>query len=185
MINALVVCGPSGSGKTTLCKHLLRHMPQTQFSVSACSRPPRPGEQQGIDYHFMSVADFQHHISRQAFLEYEEVYPNRFYGTLKSEFHQAIAKGHTLLFDVDVRGGINLKRQLGDTCLSILITPPSMQILEERLKARGTESAESIQQRLEKASYELSFGSQFDYVLVNDDLTAARRALLRYIKDKL
>ena len=167
----VIFSAPSGAGKSTVVHHLLSLHPEFEFSVSATSRPPRGSEKDGVDYYFLSAESFRELVSQGAFVEYEEVYRDRFYGTLKSEVDRIWAKGHVILFDVDVKGGANLKRYFGDKALSVLIVPPSPEILEQRLRARATDSEEAIRERLDKAASELDFArGRFDIELVNDRL---------------
>jgi len=169
----VIISAPSGAGKTTMVKHLLSHFPQLEFSVSACSRPKRENETHGVDYYFLTVEEFKQRIQNNEFVEWQEVYPNSYYGTLKTEVERIWAKNHIVLFDVDVLGGINLKNIFKNKAVSIFIAPPSISVLKERLEKRGTENAESLKQRIEKAEYEMKFQSQFDYVVVNDNLQLA------------
>ncbi|MBQ2554159.1 MAG: guanylate kinase [Prevotella sp.] len=172
----IIVSAPSGSGKSTIIGKLMQHDDlRLAFSISCTSRAPRGTERDGVEYFFLSEEEFRRRIQADEFLEYEEVYPGRFYGTLKAQVEQLSAEGHTVVFDVDVKGGINIKRHYGERALSIFIQPPSIEELRRRLEARGTDSAEVIATRLEKAAYELTFASQFDRVLVNDDLEQAHR----------
>ena len=166
-----IFSAPSGAGKSTVVGHLLGLYPEFEFSVSATSRPPRGEEQDGVAYYFISAERFRELIAEDAFVEYEEVYEDRFYGTLKSEVERIWAKGHVIIFDVDVKGGVSLKNYFGDAARSVLIVPPSMEVLEERLRGRGTDSEEAITERLAKAGWELEFASgKFDVELVNDKL---------------
>ena len=169
----VIFSAPSGAGKTTIVHYLLKQELGLQFSVSACSRDPRGGEINGKDYHFLGLEGFREHIEKGAFLEWEEVYTNNFYGTLKSEIEQIWANGKTVIFDVDVIGGLNLKRIFGTQALAIFVQPPSYEELEKRLRYRSTETEDKIQQRMAKANTELGYASEFDIVLVNDDLEAA------------
>ena len=169
----VIFSAPSGAGKTTLVHYLLRNMSSLEFSVSAASRDPRGREEDGIDYHFMSVAEFKKKISENAFIEWEEVYEDMFYGTLKSEIKRAWDQGKIVVFDVDAEGGINLKKIFGENALGVFIKPPSLFVLEQRLRDRRTETEESIQKRLSKANGELKKADQFDYVLLNDNLEKA------------
>ena len=167
----IIFSAPSGAGKSTVVNHLLGLHPEFEFSVSATSRPPRGTEQDGVEYYFISARKFRSLIRKDAFVEYEEVYHDRFYGTLKSEVERIWQKGHVIVFDVDVKGGVNLKKYFGDAALSVLIVPPSMEVLEARLRGRGTDSEEAIRERLDKASSELEFAAgKFDRDLVNDKL---------------
>ena len=167
----LIFSAPSGAGKSTVVNHLLELHPEFEFSISATSRAPRGQEKDGVEYYFKSPEEFRELIRRDAFVEFEEVYEDRFYGTLKSEVERIWAKGHVILFDVDVKGGVNLKGYFGDAALSTLIVPPSMEVLEKRLRGRGTDSEEAIRERLDKAEWELEFAKgKFDFELVNDRL---------------
>lgn len=169
----IIVSAPSGSGKTTIVKHLLKAIPGLQFSVSATSRSPRPNERHGEDYYFMDPDGFRKKIEEGAFLEWEEVYAGQYYGTLKSEAERIRYSGGHVIFDLDVEGGVSLKKYFGDSALAIFIRPPSIEALEARLRSRSTESEESLKVRLDKAKYELEFSGKFDYILVNDDLKTA------------
>lgn len=167
----LIFSAPSGAGKSTVVNHLLELHPEFEFSISATSRAPRGQEKDGVEYYFKSPEEFRELIRRDAFVEFEEVYTDRFYGTLKSEVERIWAKGHVILFDVDVKGGVNLKEYFGDAALSTLIVPPSIEVLEQRLRGRGTDSEEAIRERLDKAEWELEFAKgKFDFELVNDRL---------------
>lgn len=167
----IIFSAPSGAGKSTVVNHLLGLHPEFEFSVSATSRPPRGTERDGVEYHFIDADRFRELIAQDAFVEYEEVYRDRFYGTLKSEVERIWAQGHVIVFDVDVRGGASLKKYFGDAALSVLIVPPSLEVLERRLRGRGTDSEEAIRERLEKAGSELEFAAgKFDCELVNDKL---------------
>ena len=167
----IIFSAPSGAGKSTVVNHLLGLHPEFEFSVSATSRPPRGTEQDGVEYYFISARKFRSLIRKDAFVEYEEVYKDRFYGTLKSEVERIWNNGHVIIFDVDVKGGVNLTKYFGDAALSILIVPPSMEVLESRLRGRGTDTEEAILERLAKASSELEFArGKFDFELVNDKL---------------
>jgi len=182
----LIFSAPSGSGKSTIVNWLLQY-PELRmvFSVSATSRAPRGQERNGIEYYFLSVEEFRQKIADGEFLEHEEVYPGCFYGTLKKTVEDITSAGNNVVFDVDVKGGCNIKDYFGDNALSLFIQPPSVQELERRLKARGTDSDEMISKRVAKASYELSFADRFDHIIVNDDLDKAEQETLRYIKDFL
>lgn len=167
----IIFSAPSGAGKSTVVKHLLGLHPEFEFSVSATSREPRGTERDGVEYHFINAERFKELIEQDAFVEYEQVYHNRFYGTLKSEVERIWAAGHVIIFDVDVKGGANLKRYFGSQALSILILPPDMATLEHRLRARGTDSEEAICERLDKAQSEIDFAlDKFDFNLINDRL---------------
>ena len=170
----IILSAPSGSGKSTIIRHLLYEGLPLEFSVSATSRPARGTEQNGVEYYFLSPDEFREKISQNLFLEYEEVYPDCFYGTLKSEVENKLEQGKNILFDVDVAGGLNLKKQYGDNALLLFIQPPSIEELQRRLEKRGTDSAEVIQDRIAKATFELSLASQYDQVIVNDNLNKAK-----------
>ena len=166
----IIFSAPSGSGKSTVVNHLLAKCPMLELSVSATSRPPRGSEQDGVEYYFLTNEEFERRIANNEFVEYEQVYVGRYYGTLKSELERIWAKGHIIAFDVDVKGGVNLKKIFGDDALSVFIQAPSVEVLRERLIKRGTDSAEAIEERVAKASEEMQYAPQFDYVLVNDKL---------------
>jgi guanylate kinase len=167
----IIFSAPSGSGKTTVVKHLLSIMEnQLAFSVSATTRSPRPGEENGREYHFLELDDFRAKIKEGAFLEHEEVYAGILYGTLWSEVRKIWAAGKAVVFDVDVKGGLNLKRQFGNQALAVFLRPPSVDVLMDRLTKRSTEVEHQLQERIAKANYELSFESQYDTVVVNDKL---------------
>ena len=155
------------------------------FSVSATSRPPRGKEQDGVDYYFLTPDEFRRHIEQDDFLEYEEVYEGRFYGTLKSQVEEKLAAGKNVVFDVDVKGGINIKKYYGDDAMSVFIQPPSVAVLRERLIARNTDEMAQIEQRLAKAEYEMTFSPQFDRILINDDLEVAKQEAVDLIKNFL
>ena len=171
----LIFSAPSGSGKSTIVNHILGLHPEIEFSVSATSRPPRGQEQDGVEYLFYSADIFRLLIRDGKFVEFEEVYPDRFYGTLKSEVNRIWAKGHVIIFDVDVKGGVNLKKYFGEQALSVFIQAPSVEVLRERLIGRATDSMEEIEKRVAKAAEEMTYAPQFDRVLINDDLAAAFR----------
>jgi|TARA_B110000196_G_scaffold101479_1_gene88206 guanylate kinase len=165
----IVISAPSGAGKTSIVHFLLAKTDTLSFSVSACSRARRDNETDGIDYHFLTIDEFQKEIKEDSFLEWEEVYKNQYYGTLKSEVERIWREGKTVIFDVDVVGGLNIKKQYPENCLSIFIMPPSITVLEERLQNRGSESAVSLQKRLAKAKEEIEKRKEFDQVILNDD----------------
>ena len=169
----LIFSAPSGSGKSTVVNHILVRRSDIEFSVSATSRPPRGEEQDGVEYFFYAADIFRLLVRDDKFVEYEEVYPDRFYGTLKSEVNRIWSRGHVIIFDVDVKGGVNLKKYFGDKALSIFIQAPSVEVLRERLVRRGTDSAEDIEKRVAKAAEEMTYAPQFDRILVNDDLATA------------
>lgn len=168
---AVIFSAPSGSGKTTIVKHLLKNNSQLGFSISACTRDKRGREEQnGKDYYFLTPEEFKNKIDQDAFVEWEEVYEGNFYGTLKEEIDRIWNQGKTVIFDVDVKGGLHLKDYFGDDALAIFVKVPSMDVLTSRLKDRGTESEESLSRRLYKARFEMSFEDRFDVTLVNDDM---------------
>ena len=169
----VIFSAPSGSGKTTIVRELLKRFDCFEFSISATSRQPRGKEQHAIDYYFMTNEEFRERVERDEFVEWEEVYAGTCYGTLKSEMERIWAKGKVIIFDVDVMGGINLKRLFGNDACSVFIMPPSMEELERRLRGRGTDAEEVIVKRIAKAEFELSKAPEFDYVVVNDDLQVA------------
>lgn len=169
----IVISAPSGAGKTSIVHHLLKNMPELSFSVSACSREKRDNETHGKDYYFLGVEGFQDKIKEAAFLEWEEVYENQYYGTLKSEIERIWSEGKTVIFDVDVIGGLNIKKQYPKECLSLFIMPPSVDVLRERLSGRGSESEKKLEMRLAKAEQEISKNQEFDKVILNDDFGIA------------
>ena len=181
----IIVSAPSGAGKTSIVRHVLEFLPELRFSTSATTRAKREGEVDGRDYHFLTVEDFKEGIRNDDFLEWEEVYANQFYGTLKSEIQRIWDEGKTVIFDVDVKGGLNIKKYFGDDAMAIFIEPPSIQELENRLRNRGTETEESLHKRLEKAEYEMTFAPQFDKTILNDDLDVARAEMLQTVRDFL
>ena len=189
MVNGklLIVSAPSGSGKSTIVNYLMNEHPEFRlaFSVSATSRPPRGNEQDGVDYYFLSPEEFRSHINADDFLEFEEVYENRFYGTLKNQVEEKLAAGMNVVFDVDVKGGINIKHYYGDKALSIFIQPPSVEVLRERLLRRATDEMAQIEQRLAKAEYEMSFAPQFDRIIVNENLETAKQEAVRLLNEFL
>ena len=169
----IVISAPSGAGKTSIVHQLLKDIPELSFSVSASSRERRENEVHGKDYYFLGVEGFQQKINEDAFLEWEQVYENQYYGTLKSEIERIWSEGKTVIFDVDVVGGLNIKKQYPKKCLSIFIMPPSIEVLAERLIGRGSESDESVKKRLDKAEEEISKNMQFDTIILNDDFEIA------------
>lgn len=181
----IIFSAPSGSGKSTIVSHILKLHPEMEFSVSATSRAPRGQERNGIEYHFFTADEFRKMIAEDKFVEYEEVYAGSFYGTLKSEVHRIWDKGHVIIFDVDVKGGVNLKKYFGDKALSVFIQAPSVEELRKRLVARGTDSAEAIAKRVAKASEEMTYADKFDYILVNDDLQKAYAEAEKVVDDFL
>ncbi len=173
MNKLIVITAPSGAGKTTIVRHLLARFPSLAFSVSATTRRPRPTEVDGRDYYFLCTASFKEKIAEGAFVEWEEVYEDQFYGTLKAEVERLWADNKDIIFDIDVKGALNIKQTYPDRCLSIFIAPPSMEVLRKRLQSRETEDPESLQKRLDKAEEEMSYRSRFDRILVNADLSEA------------
>jgi guanylate kinase len=171
----LIFSAPSGSGKSTIVNHILSLHPEIEFSVSATSRSPRGEEKDGVEYLFYPADVFRSLVAADKFVEYEEVYPDRFYGTLKSEVNRIWAKGHVIIFDVDVKGGVSLKKYFGDAALSVFIQAPSVEELRKRLIGRATDSMEAIETRVAKAAEEMTYAPKFDKVLVNDDLATAYR----------
>ena len=171
---ALIFSAPSGSGKTTIVKHLLENHRNLAFSISACTREKRGIlETEGKDYYFLTISDFQNKIARGEFIEWEEVYPGSYYGTLKSEIDRIWAQGKTVVFDVDVKGGVNLKDYFKEKALAVFVKVPSLSVLEQRLRDRGSETAESLTKRLNKANFELEFEDKFDVTIVNDELQSS------------
>ncbi len=183
----LIVSAPSGSGKSTIVNWLMQEHPELKlyFSISCTSRAPRGTEQNGVEYFFLTPEEFRTKIKNDEFLEYEEVYENRFYGTLKEQVERQREAGQNVVFDVDVKGGVNIKKYYGDEALSLFVQPPSVQELRHRLEGRGTDTPEAIEQRLAKAEYELTFAPQFDQIIINDDLDTAKQDALRVVKNFL
>lgn len=182
----IIFSAPSGAGKSTIVNHLLNIHPELEFSISATSRAPRGQEQHGVEYYFFTADEFRQMISEDKFVEYEEVYAGSFYGTLRSEVERIWAKGHVIIFDIDVQGGVNLKRIFGDQAFSIFIQAPSVEILRERLINRQTDTPEAIEKRVAKAASEMEFAAgKFDHVLVNDDLETAFAEAERIVGDFL
>ncbi len=173
MKKAIIFSAPSGSGKTTIINHLLKRDLGLEFSISATNREPRGKETDGREYYFLGTDEFRAGIEKGDFLEWEEVYPGRFYGTLKSELERIWKSGHTVVFDVDVVGGLNIKKYFGSAALAVFIQAPSVDVLKERLETRGTETPEQMDARLAKARYEMGFASEYDAVIVNDRLENA------------
>ena len=169
----VIFSAPSGSGKTTIVRELLKRFDCFEFSISATSRKPRGEERDGVDYYFLSNDEFRARVERDEFVEWEEVYAGTCYGTLRSEMERIWSKGNVILFDVDVMGGINLKHLFGDDACSVFIMPPSVEELERRLRGRGTDAEDVIRKRIDKAEFELSKASEFDFTVVNDDLQEA------------
>lgn len=181
----IIFSAPSGSGKSTIINYLLTQNLNLAFSISATSRPPRGQEQHGVEYFFLSPEEFRQRITHNEFLEYEEVYADRYYGTLKAQVETQLEAGQNVVFDVDVVGGCNIKKFYADRALSLFIQPPSIEVLRHRLIGRATDTPEVIESRIAKAEYELSFAPKFDKVIINDDLETAKAETLRVIKDFL
>ena len=173
MSKVIIFSAPSGSGKSTIINYLMEQGLNLHFSISATSRPPRGQEQHGVEYFFLTPEEFRAHIENGDFLEYEEVYKDRYYGTLSAQVDQQLERGENVVCDVDVLGGINIKKHYGDRALSVFIQPPSIEELRKRLVGRATDSAEVIEDRIARAEFELSHASQFDVVVINDDLDHA------------
>lgn len=182
-----IISAPSGSGKSTIISWLMQEHPELRlaFSISCTSRPPRGTEQHGVEYFFLSPEEFRSRIANNEFLEYEEVYTDRFYGTLKEQVERQMADGQNVVFDVDVKGGCNIKNFFGNRALSIFIQPPSIEELRRRLTGRGTDAADVIEDRIARAEFELSFADKFDVVIVNDDLERAKQDTLAAIQNHL
>ena len=178
----IILSAPSGSGKSTILQSLLPRGPNLAFSISATSRAPRGTEKDGVEYYFISPEEFKRRIDNDEFLEYEEVYTGKYYGTLKSEVERILNAGKNVIFDVDVVGGTNIKKYYGDQACAIFIQPPSKEVLRQRLVGRATDAPEVIEARLAKAEYELSFAPQFDTVIVNDVLETAQEEAYQTIK---
>lgn len=181
----IIFSAPSGSGKSTIINYLLTKNLNLAFSISATSRPPRGTEQNGVEYFFLTPEEFKQRIADNEFLEYEEVYKDRFYGTLKSQVEKQLADGQNIIFDVDVVGGCNIKQYYGERALSVFIQPPSIEELRKRLNGRGTDSPEVIESRIAKAEFELGYAPRFDIVIVNDDLEKAKAEALKVITEFL
>lgn len=181
MNKLIIFSAPSGSGKSTIINYLLTQGLHLAFSISATSRPPRGTERNGVEYFFLSPEEFRQRIANDEFLEYEEVYKDRFYGTLKSQVEKQLQAGQNVVFDVDVVGGCNIKQFYGDRALSIFIQPPSIEELHKRLVGRGTDTPDVIESRVAKAAYELTFAPKFDKIIINDDLEKAKAEALQVI----
>ena len=179
----IIFSAPSGTGKSTIVRYLLEKNLRLQFSISATSRLPRGEEKHGVEYYFLTPDEFRLRIKKEHFLEYEEVYEDNFYGTLKSEVDRILANKQNVVFDVDCVGGLAIKKIYGDRALAIFIMPPSVEELRNRLEKRGTDTPEVIQNRLDKATHEMSFASQFDVVVMNDDFNKAKRKTVKLIKE--
>lgn len=181
----IIFSAPSGAGKSTIVNYLLSQNLNLRFSISATSRAPRGTEQHGIEYYFHTPQEFRQKIENNEFLEHEEVYKDKFYGTLKSEVERILDSGGNVIFDVDVLGGCNIKKYYGDKALSIFIQPPSIEELRSRLENRGTDTPEVIESRIAKAEYEMTFADKFDVIIVNDDLEKAKSKALKIVTDFL
>ena len=181
----IIFSAPSGSGKSTIINYLLTQNLNLAFSISATSRPPRGTEKDGVEYFFLTPEEFRNRIANDEFLEYEEVYQDRFYGTLKAQVEKQLAAGQNVIFDVDVVGGCNIKKFYGERALSVFVQPPSVEELRKRLVGRGTDAPEVIESRVAKAEYELTFAPKFDKVVINDDLDKAKAEALKIVKDFL
>lgn len=182
---AVIFSAPSGSGKSTIVSHILKLHPELKFSVSAASRAPRGDEKNGVAYWFISADEFRKRIADNEFVEYEEVYPGSFYGTLKSEVERIWDNGDAIIFDVDVKGGVNLKKYFGDRALSVFIQAPSVEVLRQRLVSRATDSPEAIEHRVAKAAEEMTYADKFDHIIVNDDLQKAYADAEKLVDDFL
>ena len=183
----IIFSAPSGAGKTTIVQHLLKKIPQLEFSISATTRKPRGDEKDGEDYYFISKEEFLHRIAKKHFVEFEEVYTGTFYGTLRTEIERIWLDDKVVIFDIDVEGGLHLKRKCDGAALAIFVQPPSLEVLKQRLAGRGTDSPEKLQERFEKAAKELNYAPQFDIILKNDDLQTAceeaERLVLNFLKN--
>lgn len=186
MAKLLIFSAPSGAGKSTIVQWLIKHKElKLAFSISCTSRPPRGTERHGVEYFFLTPEEFRKHIQNNDFLEYEEVYKNRFYGTLKSQVDNQLTAGQNIIFDVDVKGGCNIKQHYQNQALSIFIMPPSIKELRKRLEGRGTDTQEVIEDRLAKAEYEMTFAPKFDHIIVNDNLETAKAETLKIVQQFL
>jgi len=181
----IIFSAPSGAGKSTMINYLLKQDLGLAFSISATSRPPRGSEQHGVEYFFLSPEEFRQRIDNDEFLEYEEVYKDRFYGTLKAQVEKQLEAGQNVVFDVDVVGGCNIKKFYGNRALSVFIQPPSLEVLRQRLEGRGTDEQSVIESRLAKAEFELGFADKFDVIIVNDNIEEARTKAFKVIKEFL
>lgn len=180
----IIISAPSGTGKSTIINRIIADTSlDLQFSISATSREPRKGEAHGVNYYFFTEDDFRKAVADGRFVEWEEVYPGRFYGTLRSEIDRITSAGHNVIMDVDVKGGVNIKRIMGADALSVFVQPPSVETLRQRLEARATDTPEQIEQRVAKAEYEMAFAPQFDCTVVNDDLHTAVEDVRKLVKD--
>ena len=183
--SVIIFSAPSGSGKSTIINYLMKQNLNLHFSISATSRPPRGTEKNGVEYFFLTPDEFRSHIEKGDFLEYEEVYKDRFYGTLKAQVDAQLAKGENVVCDVDVLGGQNIKKHYGNNALSVFIQPPSIEVLRQRLEGRATDSAEVINDRIARAEFELSYANKFDTIVINDNLQEAKGQALSVIENFL
>jgi guanylate kinase len=181
----IIFSAPSGAGKTTIVHHLLKKIPELEFSVSATTRKPRGDEQEGKDYYFITKQEFLHRIAKKQFVEFEEVYSGTFYGTLRTEIERVWSHGKTVIFDIDVEGGLHLKRKYDGSALAVFVQPPSLEVLKERLAGRGTDNHDKLQERFEKAEKELNYAPQFDIILKNHDLQTACEEAEELVKNFL
>lgn len=181
----IILSAPSGAGKSTIINALMEKDLKLEFSISACNRKPRTGEKHAVDYYFLSTNEFKEKVSKDAFIEWEEVYENHFYGTLKSELDRVESRGNHMIFDIDIAGGLNLKKQFGDKALALFIMPPSVAELERRLRSRATDSEENILKRVAKAEQEIALAKQFDKIVINEDIKQAVTDAGNIIKDFL
>lgn len=183
----LIFSAPSGSGKSTIINWLMQEHPELKmhFSISCTSRAPRGTEKHGVEYFFLTPEEFREKIANDEFVEYEEVYKDRYYGTLKSQVQKQLEAGENVVFDVDVHGAMNIKKAYGSQALSIFIQPPSIEALRDRLNGRATDAPDVIEQRLQRAEYELSFAEKFDVVVINDDLETAKQEALKVVKESV
>ena len=179
----IIFSAPSGSGKSTIVQHLMSRGLGLAFSISATSRQPREGEVDGREYHFIAPEKFRDLIEKKAFIEWEEVYPGQFYGTLHSELDRIWGEGGHAIFDIDVVGGLNLKKEFGERACALFIEPPSIEVLEERLRSRGSDDEASLKRRLDKAGYEMEFAPQFDRIVINDHLEEAQSEALTIVRE--
>lgn len=181
----IIVSAPSGAGKTSIVRHLLEEVPELKFSISATTRHKRDYEEDGKDYYFITPENFKERLANDEFLEWQEVYDNQYYGSLKCEVERIWNNGQTVIFDVDVLGGLNIKKFYGENALAVFIEPPTIEELVNRLKKRGTETEESLKKRVDKAEYEMSFANQFDRIVLNDDLKTAQQEMIDLVRDFL
>lgn len=184
-VRIIIFSAPSGAGKSTIIKYLMKEGLPLEFSISATSRSPRGNERDGVEYYFLTADDFREKIRQGAFIEYEQVYEGRYYGTLKSEVGRIAASGKATVMDIDVKGALNIKKQFGDNALSVFIMPPGVEELRNRLVGRGTDAPEVIEERVAKAAYEMEFAPQFDKIIINADLHEAEQQAVRIVREFL